>query len=90
MGDPIVLSLTSHINKIVEIITNYSEISKQKVQGLANKVAVEMNRNEVARVLGKSTGNPQVVTVQPVLLPTVYLYPSQGYRFACGLVVKDP
>ena len=89
MGDPIVLSLTSHINKIVEIITNYSEISKQKVQGLANKVAVEMNRNEVARVLGKSTGNPRVATVQPILLPAIYLYPSQGYRFACGLVVKD-
>ena len=28
MGDPIVLSLTSHIYEIVETITNYSEISK--------------------------------------------------------------
>ena len=55
-----------------------------------NKVAVKMNRNEVARVLGKSMGNPRVATVQPVLLPAIYLYPSQGYGFACGLAVKDP
>ena len=56
MGDPIVLSLTSQIDKIVETITNYSEISKQKVQGLVNKVAVEMYRNEVARLTTQDSG----------------------------------
>jgi hypothetical protein len=55
-GDPIVLSLTSRINEIVETIINYSVVGKQKVQDLASKVAVEMYRNEVARLMTPDGG----------------------------------
>ena len=46
-------------------------------------------RTQVLLLLGKSTGNPRVATAQPVPLPAIYPYPSQGYGFACGLAVKD-
>lgn len=35
--DPIVLSLTSQIDEIIQMVTSCSEISQQKVQGLMDK-----------------------------------------------------
>ena len=54
--DPIVLSLTSRIDEIVAAVSKYSEVGRQKIQDLANKVAMETYKNEAARLATQDGG----------------------------------
>ena len=48
--DPVVLSLTSQINKIVQVLMRYSEISQKKVEDFVNRTATTIYASKVANL----------------------------------------